>query len=61
MRECRRLLPEPGRLPMRRYLVTVVWRGFRWSLTGLAKHPCDLVVSLAGEFGPGAAIKVGPA
>jgi hypothetical protein len=43
---------------VKRFLITVVWRGFRWNLSGRAKHPVDLVTGINAEFGPGACIRV---
>ena len=43
---------------MKRYVITVRWRGYRWTLNGVARHSADLVSGLIGYFGPGAFITV---
>lgn len=43
---------------MKRFLIVLVWRGFRWELTGRAKHPVDLIPGLVAETGRDACIKV---
>lgn len=43
---------------MKRFLIVVVWRGFRWELTGRAKHPTDFLASIAADVGQDVCIKV---
>lgn len=43
---------------MKRFLIVVVWRGFRWELSGRAKHPVDFIAGLAADIGRDACIKV---
>ena len=46
---------------MKRFAITIRWRGYRWNLTGLARCSADLIPGIAADFGEGASIVVRPA
>jgi hypothetical protein len=43
---------------LKRYAITLRWRGYRWQLEGVARHSADLVIGLTQYFGPGLMITV---
>lgn len=43
---------------MNRYSISIGWRGYRWIISGSARHGADLVVALAQHFPGGARISV---
>lgn len=43
---------------MRRYTITIRWRGYHWTLQGIARHSVDLTLSMIEHFPPGAFVAV---
>lgn len=45
---------------MKRYTIIIRWRGYRWTLQGIARHSVDLICAMIDHFPPGAFVTVRP-
>ena len=43
---------------VRRYVIMIRWRGYRWTLRGIARHSADLLAGILDHIPAGARVVV---